>query len=351
MNADRRLDPMAYVRQSPERDRVEVTFAGSGRSIAAHPALILEGLASEEPAARARARRILAERESPGDCAAKVRPWSDDLWLLPSVYLHGSRAVHFQDGGVDYRQRRRDVVTSFLQQSSAPPADALIVGDPAAAVERQELPDRGLAELMLSRRTPEVLGGPVAWTALSGMLWTAFAYPRRHRHPESADDPQAYFESFGSAFDVMVAVADVPGLRPGWYWYRLTDSVLVPAQLAAAKEVRSRLDDLSSHQGTPLGCGAAIILVARLDRYRWRYRHDRALRHVYVDAGRIGQYLGLLASGFDLETWFCSPLDASVISSILARDGLDDDPLYAVFLGSRPGSDQHEQNTRRRPGW
>lgn len=336
MNRDTDSFGSVYIHRSSVDARVEVSMLVGGGRMSANRELVVDGLASDDPDTRARAREMLFESRPSQPGPDLGRSWSADLWLLPARLLHSSRAVHFEDIGDDFRERRQSVVQDYLEVTPAPIADELIDGPAAMHVEPQRLPDRDLAEVMLSRRTPRRLVSPVSWEALSGVLWTTFAYPRRHRHPELSNDPQEYFESFGSAFDVLLAVVDVPDVEPGWYWYRLTDSALVQVAQHAQRTIRIQMNKLSSFQGTPRGCAAAVVLVARLDRYRWRYRHDRALRHVYVDAGRIGQYIALLGTGFGLETWFCSPLNQSVLSPILSRNTLDDDPLYAIFLGASP---------------
>lgn len=270
--------------------------------------------------------------------------WLSDAWRIAAGYLYASQQAEFHDSGDEYREAQSDAVASYLTGDPMPVADSLIDGEVRGHIEQVNLPPVPISECFLRRRTPQTLSGQLSFDALQQILWYSFSYPRRHRHPEEMDDFRAYFNSFGSAFDIMLAAPDVEGVTPGWYWYRLTDSALVSIHDMPPHDVSARLDRLTNQQGVAPGAAAAIVLIARLDRYRWRYRHDRALRNVYVEAGRLGQSIALIAAGLQVDTWFSAPLEARAVQSMLGRTSFDDSVMYGVLLGGTPvGHDDRRQ--------
>lgn len=65
------------------------------------------------------------------------------------------------------------------------------------------------------------------------------------------------------------------------------------------REVMQRC--LIGHEG-PASAACTLILSVEFERYQWRYRHERALRNLYVETGRIAHHLLLQATAHGLGT-------------------------------------------------
>jgi hypothetical protein len=84
---------------------------------------------------------------------------------------------------------------------------------------------------------------------------------------------------------------------------------------------------------SPKTAAWTLGLVADFPRYQWRYRHEHALRRLYVEAGFVGQELLALGLAYNLGT-LVTP--AQKDSAYLDLHGLTADryaPVYTLTMG------------------
>jgi SagB-type dehydrogenase family enzyme len=167
---------------------------------------------------------------------------------------------------------------------------------------------------------------------LATLLYHGTSKIRECRRLSSGGDPRSLLISVGAAFDVYVVVFTVEGLNPGAYRYELEPPALSPKKLGdLQEETRTAL----AGQPDPTNAAATILLVADFDRYQWRYRHERALRNLYLESGRLMQPLILTATGLGLHTGITPAIRDELIPPLLALDNGNWQALHTLTIGRR----------------
>lgn len=140
---------------------------------------------------------------------------------------------------------------------------------------------------------------------------------RECRRHSSNEDPHSLLISVGAAFDIYVLVYSVEGLTPGAYLYELEWDALSPKRSGDLREsARAAL----AGQPDPTNAAATVLLVADFDRYQWRYRHERALRNLYLECGRLMQPLILVATALGLQTGITPAIRDQLVGALVALD-------------------------------
>jgi SagB-type dehydrogenase family enzyme len=160
----------------------------------------------------------------------------------------------------------------------------------------------------------------VSLSVLTETLAEAFVDVRERRLVTDPDTPLSLVtSSFGSAWDVYIVAYDVEGLQSGAYKYDVVTRRL-EARRTDHPDIRSYMCDALQGQRPPATAGFTVILVADFPRYQWRYRHDRALRVLYLESGIVSQYVVLAAWARGLATLVTPAQKDSAVSDLLGLD-------------------------------
>jgi len=149
------------------------------------------------------------------------------------------------------------------------------------------------------------------------------------------DDPLSYLESYGAAWDLYLCIYSVAEIEAGSYYYDIVGHQLINVRPGDHRE--TMIDALQGLR-VPATAAWTLGLMADFPRYQWRYRHEYALRKLYVEAGFIAQELLMLGMSYGLET-LVTP--AQKDTPYLELHGLSGDryaPVYTLTMGlSRKG--------------
>lgn len=152
---------------------------------------------------------------------------------------------------------------------------------------------------------------------LSTLLYHGTRKIRECRRLSSGVDTESLLISVGSALDVYVLVYSVLDIRPGAYLYEMEPGSL---SLKRSGDIRESIVGALAGQPDPTNAAATVLLVADFDRYQWRYRHERALRNLYVECGRLMQPLILMATALGLQTGITPAIRDHLVGAVLARE-------------------------------
>lgn len=150
-----------------------------------------------------------------------------------------------------------------------------------------------------------------------------------------ADDPNEVTDllvSFGSAIDVYVLIYRCLGLPEGIY---AVDPRAMSLNAIRLDSIRDQARDALLAHPDPVDASATIVLTADFPRYRWRYRHERALRTLWVEAGRMMQELLVAASALDLSTGITPAVSDSLFLQLLGRAS-DCQVLHTMTVAGPP---------------
>jgi SagB-type dehydrogenase family enzyme len=187
---------------------------------------------------------------------------------------------------------------------------------------------------LLARRTTRVYGRRVIdATTLSAVLFHGFADVRARRSLPIKDELD-YLGRYGVAFDIFVVVYPIEGLDPGVYFYGLEDHVL---DQRSDGDYREAMVEILCGMKSPETASWTIVLTVDFPRYQWRYRHERALRHLYMASGRIAQRVLLVAQAYGLGTLTTPATMDRACCALLALDCEREAPIYTLTMGPFPG--------------
>jgi SagB-type dehydrogenase family enzyme len=222
-------------------------------------------------------------------------------------------------------ERARRVAPLSKANRPPPPSRSRPEGERIAATR----PDDTALAALLDRRRSERCFGPLTFDALSSVLVGA---ARLISYGPAEDGYQRSWRTYPSAggrhaIDMVAAVGDVEGLRPGlWYFDpALLDFVSYNRSAAAAiDEVRQALEVTEPPP-------AAVFAVATLERTLSRYPAGTSL--VWRDCGAALFALHLRAAELGLASCITATCGAVVFDG---RRGLVD--VGALALGGRPAT-------------
>lgn len=266
---------------------------------------------------------LLTER---GNLCPELPPplWERYSWGASYRFHKAAQRTSFSDVGVDFQHIQRERASEY--RASAPLPGPQQCSDAAVKLEaapKKMTAEREAGKVLVARKCSEKPKNRTArFRDLSRVLWEGCVSFRNQWRP---NDNVNVFDSFGTCFDFWLVVFNVEGLDAGIYRYLVDKHVLDPM---AIKPSRSELCDILIGHSAPLSCAFSLILVADYERAMWRYRHERALRNIYVESGRICQKLLIEFTAGGFSTHITPASQDSKMEKLL---GLSFDRQSAVY--------------------
>jgi SagB-type dehydrogenase family enzyme len=170
---------------------------------------------------------------------------------------------------------------------------------------------------------------PLPLAVLGRLLHTSYGVRglRRDGGEETCDRPAP---SAGGRYplELYVATQAVEGLADGIYHYdaRAHELELVRGGLAQPEIV-----DLAMGQEVARDANVVIVITAVRERTMWKYG-QRGYRHLFLDAGHVGQNLYLVATALGLGPTAIGGFLDEDLGTLLQLPG-DEEPFYVVCVG------------------
>lgn len=258
--------------------------------------------------------------------------WIRRGWRWAASYYVASRDIRFADRNDPDASVRRQKLTEYLQQSPPPEprhrvddAESIVLPPPADL----SVP---LGQVLLRRRSmPRPPARTLPLDKVSTMLWHACGRARAVRRYDPAD-PVTLLRSFATALDVWLAVYDVDGLDSGIYRYDMESHNLRQLAGHPAAELRELMQQILIGQPAPRTASLTVLEVADFARYQWRYRHERALRHLYLDSAKLMSYLILSATALNMRTQITPAVQDRLALKLLEHDPRRHQVLYTISV-------------------
>lgn len=130
------------------------------------------------------------------------------------------------------------------------------------------------------------------------------------------------------AFETLLCVNNVAGLRPGLYRFLALDHALLEENLEPG--FAARLVEACLGQDFVRTCAVTFIWIA--DVYRMTYRYgERGYRYLHLDAGHVCQNLYLAAEAIGCGVCAIAAFEDDDVNRSL---GLDGERQFAIYLGT-----------------
>jgi SagB-type dehydrogenase family enzyme len=257
--------------------------------------------------------------------------WIRRGWHPSLEYYLWSRHSAYIDTHDPKTEKRRETLRRYLDESG-PPARLEPTGEVVPLPAPAPIPETSsIGTLLTQRHTVRRYSGLEAEAAvLSAVLWHGLAAVRRLRAASDSEGLLGYLYSHGVAFDWYIVAYSTSDLRPGVYYYALTEHSCI--QLAVGtyrEEMVSNLCDTKA----PRTANWTLVLVADFAQYQWRYRHERALRNLYAEAGILAQRVILAGLLYGLGTLPTPATRDSNLGALLRLDRTRQAPVYTLTMG------------------
>ncbi|MED3652628.1 SagB/ThcOx family dehydrogenase [Heyndrickxia sporothermodurans] len=262
--------------------------------------------------------------------AASVEHWYSRNWNDSLGYYLWSRVKDFADKTQDYRTQNHIILQDYLEKDGKPPLHKRAGERAEPLAEPLPLPDIPLGKVLhrrsAARRVPT---RHFEHDILSSILFHGTQLIRKTRNVPETKGNRSYLYSFGSAFDIYLAVYGIDGMEPGIYLYDVEDHAL---ELIKPGECRDEMSASMYGIKWPLTAGCTLLYVAEYERYQWRYRHERALRNLFIDAGRAVHYAILCATAYGKLTSHTPAVKDGLATKLLGLDPTREQVLYTLTL-------------------
>lgn len=267
-----------------------------------------------------------------------------------SAWGQEAQYFHFTTKNAPYFEHAEDE-RGFVAELTSGPQPAPFKRYPAAArimlPRVSRLPSREFADVLLARRTQrEYDDAAVPLAAFSTTLFLSFAPQRFIDAGGFGVLPFRTYANAGarSENEVYVNVRDVEDVPPGLYHYNGIEHSL--------ERIGDVIDDtglyhLAYDQAMIGQAPVALFVTAVVDRMGYKYRHPRALRTIYYDAGHIGQTFAMTATYCGLAAGLTAAIRDNDVEARLGIDGVAETVLYCFSLGLVPKAPRQSHFTLR----
>ncbi|HEY5815288.1 MAG TPA: SagB/ThcOx family dehydrogenase [Solirubrobacterales bacterium] len=255
-----------------------------------------------------------------------VAHWDRREWRLSLDYFLASRRASFDDDGAGDSER-----ATLARRLSSGAAGKTVEDDPHDCLR---LPPGGpaptLGKSLLAREsTRNVRALPGRIGQVSTLLGWPLDQVRATRRVDPAA-PLALFASFGVAFEFHLVAYDVKGIPSGLYEYGFDHHCLVAMRRG---DLRGVMSEALIGQPAPRQGACTLCITADFRPWMLRYRHERALRNLYFDAGRIMQRLQLVAAGLGWRSCITPAVDDRRALEAIGLPAASHQVMYTITVG------------------
>ncbi|AZO59680.1 SagB/ThcOx family dehydrogenase [Mesorhizobium sp. M1A.F.Ca.IN.022.06.1.1] len=277
---------------------------------------------------------LLAKSWDPVETGSEgVEHWTSRNWTFALSYYLWSRRSMFLDEGEDYERIRCTALRDMLDESNLPLPEPIKEEEAIQLPEAADLPENeSVGEVLANRVTTLAFssGGKTDAALLHGLLFHGFSVSRPYHVPNVEDHIHNILHGVGFAFDPFLAIFDINGIEPGLYDYNISqDRLKLVKKGVFRKQISSGL--IGHEQALTAAC--TVLLVADFRRFQWRYRHERALRNLYFDVGRMAQYFILVSTAFGLKTHITPATVDDDLAKLLDIDPDERQVFHSITLG------------------
>ncbi|MGO7753624.1 SagB/ThcOx family dehydrogenase [Rhizobium ruizarguesonis] len=262
-----------------------------------------------------------------------IQHWISRNWTLAVSYYLWSIRDDFLDHGEDYERLRCDALKEMLNESELPLPASIPLEDAVYLPEALSLPSSETCGEVLARRVTTLVmssNGELTASGFHGLLLHGFSVSRPYHVPDIEEHIHNILHGVGFAFDPYIAVFDVEGIEPGIYYYNISeDRLRIVKKGNFRNEISSGL--IGHEQAHTASC--TILLTVDFCRFQWRYRHERALRNLYFDVGRMAQYLIVIATAYGIKTHLTPATVDDALADLLSIDPDARQVFHTITLG------------------
>jgi len=247
----------------------------------------------------------LPERNSTND--AEVDEWRRFNWGESLEYYQWSRRSEFYDSKVDSEERltsQKELIQKYIKNVGEIPLPRQLSNDNhAISLDKYSgaIPICTFGDALVERSCSKHSSkSTLKLDEMSSILFHSFSDIRKHRIPKEGKGLMSdVLKSFGRSFEFYLVVYDPELIASGIYFF---DPVSHSIKMGKAGEYRSEMVDILIGHSAPKTASCSLIMVQEFEISQWQYKHERALRNLYFEVGRIMQRILVAASYYRKNT-------------------------------------------------
>lgn len=275
--------------------------------------------------------------------------WIRMGWRRSLEYFLWSERAEFADWDDADDSVRNEVMSGVRRKRGEPPRRLAVPRAHTVALPTTTPSATPLGDLLLGRRTHRFFDSTTAMPLpdLGAVLSTGLHSVRSARaRARRVGGEEGLLETHGVGFEFFVLSYQVAELEPAIWMLDLDDLVL---GRVAEGDVRQDMSEIMCGMPAALSASATIVFVADYRQLQYRYRHERALRSLYVEAGQLAQHLILAAESLGQGCLITPATNDRRLARLLDLPGERFAPLYTLTLGKkvRPGAWAKDGRTGR----
>lgn len=137
--------------------------------------------------------------------------------------------------------------------------------------------------------------------------------------------------SYASAFSFYFTIFNVEGFENGNYFLDIENSAM---SLIKSGDFSHKLPEYLGEQNFSKSANFTLLLVANFGIYQWRYRHERALRNLYIEAGRVLEHFSIAGLKVGLQGVVTPALADRKLGEFLDLNLKEELPICSYTFGA-----------------
>ena len=245
-----------------------------------------------------------------------------------------TRKNHLLDKGDTFEDSQKKVLESYVNEDGFPRPIKKTERSIITLGEGCKIPFKTVSTVLQKRMSVRSCPArAVPKEEVSAVLYQGTQLLRINRKNDLEEDILSAVDSFGAAFDVYLCIYNVDGLASGIYFYDIQTTDLDLVKSVDESTLRKEMYKAQTEQIIAHNASYAVFLVAEFERYQWRYRHEAALQHIFINAGQIMNPLILISTNFGHFTHISPAINDKLINNIMGHSEINHQTVYILSAG------------------
>ncbi len=263
-----------------------------------------------------------------------IKEWIEQGWEQSLYYYSASRDIEYVDDDIDTSKRMNAIeqeLNGYLNGQDYPLPKRRKVD---ISLNEENSKERSLGWILQNRSCTDPMEAVIDFFTddLGELLEGSLSFLRRNYLLKDAShfNKEMTMDTFGRPFRYYIINYGIKDLDMGVYQYDLIDHGL---SIIKYGDFRNEVVDCLIGHKTSKNSSFSIVMVADLKIWQWFYRHERALRNLYIDGGAIMQSLLLNATRFELKTHITPASHDSMFNKLLDLEEYEEQVFYTLTAG------------------
>lgn len=229
---------------------------------------------------------VNTDKSSNATTKQALNKWIENNWFLSVPLYMAFKMTKFLDVGMNAKELRIENLEKYVSEEALPmPAYSQKTISTSLISQSLRRPEISIGEMLTNRHSvsaPSSKGMDVK--IIHSILNESIHKIGKLANHLARNGSAVALSSYGSSFDLYITVYEVEGLNPGIYRIRPESMQL---DLIKSGTFRKEMSRALIGQEGPKISACTISIVGDFERQMWRYRHERALPLLWIDAARL----------------------------------------------------------------